>query len=155
MFLKHEAVCQSFTQNSNLLNVQYRACEARLSLAPGYFSDLICYSHHSPCHTGFCLFFCSSDVPSTLQTQDLCIFKSLCWNVLLSVATWFAVSHFKSLLKCHLVKHRYCHHSKLPWPSFLKHHHFPPPVPPFPLVLKTCHIVCLSLYSWSISLTKM
>lgn len=78
MLLKHEAVCQSFTENSNLLNVQYS------SLAPGCFSDLICYSHHSPCHTGFCLLFCSSDVPSTLQTQDICIFKSLCWNVLLS-----------------------------------------------------------------------
>lgn len=84
MLLKHEAVCQSFTENSNLLNMQYRAWKALLSLAPGCISDLICYSHHSPCHTGFCLFFCSSDVPSTLQTQDICIFKSLCWNVLLS-----------------------------------------------------------------------
>lgn len=70
-------------------------------------SDLTCYSHHSVCHTGVCLFFCSSHVPSTLQTQGLCIFKSLCWNVLLTVATWFVLSHFKSLLKCHLIRHRY------------------------------------------------
>lgn len=70
-----------YSKLSNFLNIQYMAYKAWLNLASGCFSDLICYSHHSLCHTGFCLFFCSSDVPSTLQTQDLCIFKSLCWNV--------------------------------------------------------------------------
>lgn len=52
-----------------------------INLAPGYFSS-ICDSPHSPYHDAFCLFFCSSDVPSTVQTLDLFIFKPLCWNVL-------------------------------------------------------------------------
>ena len=34
--------------------------------------------------------------------SGLCIFKSLCWNPLLSVATWFSLS----CLKSHLIRHR-------------------------------------------------